>query len=940
MGLANLGTSARNFGMSYNRLKVLILGAAALALLALAPFVARLLWRGELMTVSATEDVLTRAADVAESLLNRHLLQVEGQLVSLGELMGQGFLDRDDAGHASPALREMTAHSFTYRNLLLTDLDGLVWASAVASRIGHPLAIPSAQLRAELSLGTTELFGPVPHPQSGELMLVMVRRITVGHDRPDMLAAAEIPTALITSALAPMVNPSALRIRLERRDGTVLAAGPGQEHLEGGTLIPLRQLSPDVVRAPNRQGEGKVFGTTRAIAFPDLFAVIMLPEDVALAEWYGIRHRVLIGAAVIATLILVLAIGLLSALGARHRAAQDREAASRRLAEAVESLADGFALWDARDRLVVCNSRYRLLMDLGEEGIGPGLPFADLARRWINRGLYRNHAQLPVDAQVEEALQTHRFPASHVDRELSDGRWLRVGKRRVADGGTVVVLCEITDARQTMAALAEARDLADRAAAGKSRLLTHVSHELRTPLSGLLSLAGRMVGEASLSADQRRQAVLVGATARHLLALANEVLDLAAMEARSLTLNVAPTAAAAIFEDALAMVQPLAEAKEVTLAFTAEGLPARIEADATRLRQMVLNLLANAVKFTPRGSTVRLDVTTRSVPPVLRIEILDQGQGVPDSERDRLFTDFTRLAPSETEGTGLGLSITARLTALMDGRIGCTDARGGPGACFWVELPLVAVAPEPVLARMPDADADPVRRLRLLAVDDVPANLSVMRALLATTGFEVETVLDGAGALAAVERAAGEDRPFDIVLMDVMMPGMDGLETTRRLKALPGAAGRMPVVAVTASVFPEDVAACRAAGMAAHLSKPVERLQLLRMLASMIADPSGSASGDLAALRPHFLAELRRRLEQLEAPGREGCGLEGRAQLEAMHAVAGILGHLGEPELTETARLVLRALREGDPAAPGRMAALLVELGRAFPRYALAEAAA
>ncbi|MDB5376557.1 MAG: hypothetical protein JWR00_1003, partial [Rubritepida sp.] len=444
---------------------------------------------------------------------------------------------------------------------------------------------------------------------------------------------------------------------------------------------------------------------------------------------------------------------------------------------------------------------------------------------------------------------------------------------------------------------------------------------------------------------------LVGATARHLLALANEVLDLAAMEARSLTLSVAPTPATAIFEDALAMVQPLAEGKEVRLSFMAEGLPARIEADATRLRQMVLNLLANAVKFTPHGSTVRLDATVHSSPALLRFEIVDQGAGVPESERDRLFTDFTRLAPSETEGTGLGLSITARLAALMGGRIGCTDARGGAGACFWVELPLILAAEEngaaeerageePAGAETPGfAPLDPIgpeRRLRLLAVDDVAANLSVLRALLATTGFELETVTEGAAALEVVAVAAREGRPFDVVLMDVMMPGMDGIEVTRRLRAMPGAAGRVPVVAITASAFPEDVAACRAAGMVAHLSKPVERAQLLRVLAGLVspAPAEGAVPDDLGAFRPLFLAELRKRLDQLEAAGPEK-----RALLEAVHAIAGTVGHLGEPELVAAARGVLKALRDEDPGVPELVRELLAELRRAFPRFAVEAAA-
>lgn len=930
------------------RLRILVVGATAVVLMALGLLVTRMLWRGELMAVTSAEGVVTRAADVAQSLLNRHLLQVEGQIASLGELMGQDFLDAADADRTSRALREMTAYSFTFRNLMLADLEGMVWASAVEARRGRPLAVPEELLLTEMRPDAASIFGPLPHPQTGELMLLVVRRIygrigPSGARRPDMLAVAEIPTALITSALAPMVNPSALRIRLERMDGLVLAAGPGQEELEGRRLPALAALldrQEAITRSANRQGGGDVLGTARTLFYPGLFAVAVLPEEVALADWMQIRRRVLGGTVLVAVLVLAFAAALLNALRARQRIAEEREAASQRLAEAVESLPDGFVLWDAHDRLVVCNSRYRALMGPGAAELAPGHPYEQLVRSWIAHGLYRVREPEPLEAQVAAALASHHSAGCMFEREMADGRWLRVAKQRVAGAGTVVILSEITEARQTMAALAEARDAADSVTAAKSRLLAHVSHELRTPLSGLLRLAERMGGEASLSAAQRRQASLVGATARHLLALANEVLDLAAMEAGSLALSLAPTSPVAVFEDALALVQPLAEAKEVRLSFMAEGLPAQVEADATRLRQMVLNLLANAVKFTPRGSTVRLDAAAHSSPALLRFEVADQGPGVPESERNRLFTDFTRLAPSKAEGTGLGLSITARLAALMGGRIGCTDARGGTGACFWVEIPLVLASPE---AMRDEAVSDPPggafagRRLRVLAVDDVPANLSVLGALLPPPRFEVETVTDGAAALEAVVSAARGGRPFDVVLMDVMMPVMDGIETTRRLRALPGPAGRVPVVALTAGAFPEDVAACRAAGMAAHLSKPVEREPLLQALAGLVfATPAERTPSDGAeAGGALLLAELRNRLEQLEAAGPAERG----PRLEAAQAIVATLGHLGEPELAAAMRDLQTALRDGDPEAPEMARALLARLSTTFPHTATEAAA-
>ncbi|MDB5412165.1 MAG: histidine kinase [Rubritepida sp.] len=922
--------------MTISRLIAVVVGATAIAVVAVGALAARIVTRSEALAIVVAEDIVTRAADVGQSLLNRHLLQAEGQLTSLGQLLAQDFLSASDPDRTSRALREMTAHSFTYRNLMLADGDGMVWASAVDLRRNHLLPIQGELLQLALQSDTATIFGPFPQPASGENMLIMVRRVMVPEGEPVQLAAAEIPTSLITSALAPMINPRQLRVRLETTEGRILAAGPGQEHLEGRTIAYPEQVvarQTGVVRSPDRQGPGDVFGTARPIFYPGLVAVAMLPSEAAMGDWPQLQRRVIAGAMVVIALVLAFSIALLIALRARQRAAVEREAANLRLASAIESLPDGFVLWDAENRLVICNSRYRSFMGVPPGVLVPGLRFDELARRWIAAGLFRN-GDAPEEEQVERALETHRQPAGYVERELSDGRWLRVAKQRVVEGGVVVILSEITALHQAMSALAEARDTADRATAAKSRLLAHVSHELRTPLSGLLRLADRLAEETGLSTAQRRQATLVGATARHLLALANEVLDLAAMEAKTLTLNLASTSAAAIFEDALAMVQPLAEAKDVRLSFKPEGLPARIEADATRLRQMVLNLLANAVKFTPRGSSVRLDATALANPDMLRFEVTDQGPGVPKEDRGKLFNDFTRLAPAQAEGTGLGLSITARLTALMGGRIGCTDPRGGTGACFWVEVPftlaLEEAAAEPV--RAPEG-----RRLRLLAVDDVPANLSVLRALLATTGFELETVTEGQAALEAVEVAARADRPFDAILMDVMMPGMDGLEATRRLRAMPGAMGRIPVIAVTASAFPDDVATCHAAGMVSHISKPVDRTQLLHALAAVISTtPSAERpeKNDLSALRPLFVTELASRVAELEASARDGLD-----QLGPVHAIVGTAGHLGELELVAVARATLKAIQEGSTEAQGMVRALLQELHVAFPEFALIRAA-
>jgi signal transduction histidine kinase/CheY-like chemotaxis protein len=904
----------------------LILAASFIILMSLAISTARNLSRGEALAVAGAEAAIARAVTVAQSVLDRHFLQVDGQVSGLAEWLERGFISAADPQRASLALEQLAAHSYTHRNLMLADARGEVWASAVAARIGHSLPLPRGVLDAATRDGPAVLHGPLRNMETGLSMLLLLRRVGQDGEGRPILAVAEIPNAMITGVLAPMVNPPEMRVRLENREGLVLAAGPGQTFLVGQVLRAAETQGRDGVmrRQESRQGTGQVYSAARPIMLPGLYAVVSLPEAVALAGWPTLRVSILVGAGIAALLVVALAAALFFAGWNSQRAAREREMADARLRAAIDSLPDGFVLWDAEDRLVVCNSRYRDIQGPVAHILVPGLPYPDLARAWVEAGLLAPNGRSP-EAVVEDLLTRHRTAAGQPEREMRDGRWLRIAPRRMSDGSLVVVVTEITELKQAMGALAAARDAADQATTAKSNLLAHVSHELRTPLASLLRLADALQRQAGLSATNRHQAGLVGATARHLLALANEVLDLAAMEAQSLTLHPEVSATQEIFLDAVAMVRPLAEAKEVALRFTADGLPSHLMVDATRLRQMVLNLLSNAVKFTPEGSEVRLQA--RAEGGFLVFEVSDQGAGVPEAERTRLFRDFTRLSSSLPEGTGLGLSITARLASLMGGRIGCADAEPGPGARFWIELPLqpaAAPAPEPEDVAAPTSP----RRLHVLAVDDAPSNLSVLRALLAQSDIELETVTEGRAALEAVEVAAREGRPFDVVLMDVMMPGMDGKETTRRLRALPGTMGRMPVIAVTASAFPEDIAETRAAGMDSHVIKPVDRALLLRALATATTQqaPAEAAPAAIEALRPMLLAELNLRLTQLDIALREGA-----PAIPIVHALAGTIGHLGAPQQVTRTRRVLQALREEDPAALKLARALLDELRFSFP---------
>jgi signal transduction histidine kinase/CheY-like chemotaxis protein len=383
------------------------------------------------------------------------------------------------------------------------------------------------------------------------------------------------------------------------------------------------------------------------------------------------------------------------------------------------------------------------------------------------------------------------------------------------------------------AVLAAARDAAAAASAEKSRFLARMSHELRTPLNGVLGMAEALARDPGLLPRQRDHAETLERAGRHLLAIVNDVLDLAQVEAGRLELAPAPVRLRTVLEGALELMQPAASAKRIRLRLElAPGLPEGVLVDSLRLRQVLLNLLGNAVKFTPAEGRVVLRAAPAG-PGLLRLAVEDSGPGIPAALRPRLFGEFAQGSQPEA-GAGLGLAISAALTRAMGGMLDHAPGPGGQGSCFAVTLPLAeaaAPAPPPPGALPPVAPpAVGPRPLRLLVVDDARVNREVVRALLRPEGHLVEEAASGDDAIAALLRG-----PLpDAVLMDVNMPGMDGYQATAAIRALAGPAGRVRIIALTGDAMPEAVAAGRAAGMDGHLTKPLRRVLLLEELARLV----------------------------------------------------------------------------------------------------------
>jgi PAS domain S-box-containing protein len=398
--------------------------------------------------------------------------------------------------------------------------------------------------------------------------------------------------------------------------------------------------------------------------------------------------------------------------------------------------------------------------------------------------------------------------------------------------------------------LARARDRAEQANEAKSRFLAGITHELRTPLHGLLGYAEMLMLEGGLSPKQSERVETMMAAGQHLLSMVNDVLDMSQIEADRLELQLAEVELPDLIRVCLDVVRPTAEAKGLAIG-QAPGARLRVVADPMRLRQVLINLLGNAVKFTPAGH-VDVRVSNAQDGRFVRLEVVDTGPGVHAAHRDKLFKTFERLnaaAMSGIEGSGLGLAISARLVGLMGGEIGYDDNPGG-GSVFWLELPASqggGAAGALPLACPPPADGP---RLRLLVADDEVLNRSIASGFLTMAGHEVVCVDSGA---AAVEAAAALD--FDAILMDVRMPGMNGMEATRRIRALPGPRGRVRIVAVTAQAFTQQIEMCRRAGMDGHLAKPFKQATLLAALRpyeAAAADRGGTAALPAEAVVPVF----------------------------------------------------------------------------------------
>ena len=397
-------------------------------------------------------------------------------------------------------------------------------------------------------------------------------------------------------------------------------------------------------------------------------------------------------------------------------------------------------------------------------------------------------------------------------------------------------MVDVDDRKRQELALIDAERAASAASEAKAQFLANMSHEIRTPMNGVRGILG-LLHDEPLSDEGRSMVTQAQGCGRMLAQILDDVIDLSKIEAGRLEISPEPIDVALVLTSVVDLLRPQAEAKGVALSADISGLGGWAMADPVRLRQALFNLIGNAIKFTPAGHVLaRLFVGEEGGKKRLRFEIEDTGVGIPEAAQAALFQRFQQ-ADGSTErqfgGSGLGLVITRALAEMMGGEVGFTS-KEGEGSTFWLDV--VAPVAEPAMAALMDA-LPSLEGLKLLVVEDNATNRLVATKILEGLGAIIETAEDGVLGVEAVMA-----QTYDLVLMDVQMPRMDGVEATRRIRALPGEVSAIPIVGLTANVMLHQWKTYRAAGMDGIACKPISPRALLAEIGRVLNEPRKTAA--------------------------------------------------------------------------------------------------
>jgi len=656
----------------------------------------------------------------------------------------------------------------------------------------------------------------------------------------------------IRSAVAFIVerNDDLRSVVLHRdRDGSDVLLGEqpvalasGEQASAGADENPPSAATNDVVRVPLFRGERR-WGELR-FRFADVAAVTLI--DRARGSPFG----------------LMAFIGLVSLplfyfyLGRMLKALDPSSAVPGRVRSALDTIAESLFVIDARGDLVLANAAFADLVGQPADAL-LGVPVASLG--WVSEG---DDATVPWVRALEDGLPTRQDLLSYVDSNGVRRRFIvncspvNGAKGRV--GGVLVSMDDVTRLEEQEQLLRVSMEAAEEASRAKSAFLSNMSHEIRTPMTAILGFTEVLQRDSSGGEEQRRRHLAtIARSGHHLLGLINDLLDLSKVESGSMSVERIDTRHVSIVAEVVKTLRVKAEEKSIGLSLEIlDELPETIESDPARLRQIVTNLVGNAIKFTDEGSvTVRLG----RLRDCLQIDVVDTGIGMNEAQQADIFEAFIQADASINRrfgGTGLGLSISRELARALGGEVSVASAPG-KGSTFTISVPMgdideaALLPPAQLLERAEQVDAVKggawrFPAARVLVVDDAAENRELLALLLGELGLDVTLACDG---LEAVNKVAAE--PFEAVLMDIQMPVMDGYEAVGKLRS---AGATLPVIALTANAMKGYEARILEAGFSHYQSKPIDIERLTELLAELLGgerlagDDPGAIGEDVSSV--------------------------------------------------------------------------------------------
>lgn len=524
------------------------------------------------------------------------------------------------------------------------------------------------------------------------------------------------------------------------------------------------------------------------------------------------------------------------------------------LADALESVTEGYARFDTREELVFFNTPFiNLFPDLIDD-LNEGAAFGSLMRKARRKKSFLNVEEYDVFDEVMEGWQ--KANAEPIAMPMADGRWLTITISERVDGTRIILVSDVTELKDREMALIEAqKDLenkasemwnlavkAQQASRAKSDFLAVISHEIRTPMNAIVGMSD-LISDTKLDKIQKKYAAGIGESADHLLTLINDILDFARLDSSHYKLDEAPFDLPQMIDSTVEMARNLPRAKGVEIVSSLpKNLPKAVVGDFSRVSQVLLNLLSNASKFTEEGTIeVGVEMIERVKGRVhMRFFVADTGPGIPEVLRNSLFEPFekdrTWAVPHReglsNNGTGLGLAICRKLVELMEGSIDFDHSRT-QGTKVSFELVFDETSAKkiaPLKSEKPDFSED-MPSLRILVAEDTPASQLVIKTMLEKLGHEVQTAINGQEAVEAMDEAV-----FDVVLMDLEMPVMNGIEATEAIREIKGAVGETPIIALTAQALESRRKVALQAGMNDYLIKPLRMSDLKKVLSGVASD--------------------------------------------------------------------------------------------------------